>query len=260
MDIIYNRTWRNKFGTEVSEHLLKYLNMLGITYDEQTNSYYFNGSKLRERYFEENMFISQGGFEDDGWDFVCFNNEADPPVVEIDKEGNVCFRGNQGMERERVSYTEKAGVYQVEYIPGKREKDYPYCLVVSQDLLGNVMIAFGLIDNEIINVGEVNGTASDYLTALKAKIKSKIGDDKMWPKVELLFADPRIIGKLNEFIQNMANDIDESFKRKVTALYAQYCTDLVNAATSLADEFMVDFKALESLRDECKKTDKSNGR
>ena len=46
MDIIYNRTWRDRFGAEVSAHLLKYLNMLGIEYEEQTNSYYFNGEKL----------------------------------------------------------------------------------------------------------------------------------------------------------------------------------------------------------------------
>lgn len=261
MEKIYNRTWRDRFGAEVSAHLLKYLKMLGIEYEEQTNSYCFNGEKLKESYFEEGMFISRGGCEDDGWDDVCFNsNETSSTVGEITREGNVCFYGNQGMERKMVSYTEKDRSYQVEYTPGNREKDYSYCLVVSQDLLGNVMIAFGLIDNEIINVGEVNGTASDYLATLKARIKRKIGNDKMWPMIELLFDDPRIKEKLNEFIQNMASDIDKSFEQKVTALYAQYCTDAVQGMTKLADKFMADLKALERRRDECKKIDKSNGR
>ncbi len=78
--------------------------------------------------------------------------------------------------------------------------------------------------------------------------------------VELLFCDPRIREKLNGFIQNMANNIDESFKRKVTALYAQYCTDAVQGMTELANKFMANLKALESLRDECKKIDRSNGK
>ena len=51
-----------------------------------------------------------------------------------------------------------------------------------------------------------------------------------------------------------------TFEQKVTALYAQYCTDVVQEMTELADEFMANLKALEILRDECKKKDKSNGK
>ena len=259
MDKTYNRTWRNKFGTEVSKHLLKYLNMLGITYDEQTNFYYFNGEKLRESYFEEGMFISRGGCEDDYWDCVYLNsNESCLPVGAIYNDGTVAYYGNQSEEAKTVSFTEDNGVYKVEHTPGNREKDLPYCLAVSQDLLGNITIAFGGIDDEVIGVGKVNGTASDYLETLKTRIKRKIGKDKMLPMVELLFADPRIIQKLNEFMQNMTTDIDIAFEQKVTALYSKYCTDAVQKMTGLANEFCLNLMRLEILRDECNKIDRSN--
>ena len=254
MDKTYNRTWRDKFDTEVSAHLLKYLNMLGITYDEQTNSYYFDGLKLRESYFEENMFVSSGGCEDDYWDCVCLNSsETHLPVGEIYNNGTVAYYGKRGVESEKVSFTEDNGVCRVKYTPGNREEDIALCLVVSQDVLGNIMIAFGELDVIHIKIGETIGTAQEYLDMLKESVKKVLGKNAKWPIIELMFSDPRITGVLNTLIQSMAPDIDTAFTKNVEASYNEYCENLLKSMYQLGDKFLADLRKFEEQRDACKR-------
>ena len=254
MENTNNKTWCDKFGCEMSEHLKKYLNVFGITYDEQTGSYSCADGMLTEKYFGENMPVSG----EDSWDYVNFYTSDGKIIARITYDGTVIFYGKDNLEKPRkIKYAvSEDGVFQIEYTPGNREAGYSYCLAISQDLLGNVMIAFGGIDLERINIERDEGTVEDYLDSLKAKIRKALDGDKMWPIVELLFSDPRISEKLNEFMQNMARSIDEAFEQKASEL----CKKYLRKSDELLDDYHRAFSVLEDFRDSCKRSIKGNAR
>ena len=255
MEKTNNRTWCDRFDHEMLEHLKKYLNIFGITCDEQTGTYYCGDDMLTVDYFEENMPVSSGSCEDNLWDDVLFYSSKHGGVIaEIMENGTVLFHGKDSFGPiRRIKYTNENNVCQIEYITGLRKK-YPYCLAISHDVFGNIMIAFGSIDTVHINIGSLTGEAKDYLEELKTKIKTVLANDEMWPMVELLFDDPRIVKKVNELIQNMAPNIDEAFERKASELYRAY----TKALEKLSDNYHRDFSILEDRRDECKRRNEGN--
>ncbi len=218
----------------IPECLLNYLNVLSISlsdYDEVT-SFFFDGNQLT--------------YSKDGNDLLIREYNCDTYLAKIVDGTDLYFNvnGNTGS----VCYNEN----QLKLTIYNRE----FKLELRPDMLGNVSVSFSsFADNylkQIINIGEENIIASNYLL----EMKEKLNDNKQYTKyvdvninavsyssqvgiilglVQAMFEDSRIIIDLIELINNMAPDLETALENKIAALNSFYDAQLNEAVVQIND-------------------------